>query len=598
MRSRLSVVPVLSAVTVLLSTVAAVSLADDQPDQRSLVHHPPRVKDVAVRLLEPQESKALLVVRYDPGQHLPSRITLLIGNQKVVVRDDGEDNDEHKGDDTYTGRFVLDVAALRRHQEQIDQLEAATPGGRRYPIFEGRAKVRDVKVEAIDLHRLDGGQLTILPLTNFVSATVDIGRSLMITDPSVLTDSTRTYDPCTGAGTAFGPWTFGYLMQQMAGTQDAATFVDTWMKQWKTAHTVNGFDAPSRTDVARILGAWPRTTSAVDGPLDLAKAPFRLLAIVNRIDRAEQLVYGGGNGGELRFVFGASILQNDSSVTSTSGVPAKKCLELDFTVIFEYGIQRQSCQELKDWAEQWLDLAQHPLNSAAYRTALRAITDQLVPKGSAPAALNQSALNQLRTNEIALADLSQIENHFWDMREFRLCQDATAPAGTASLCLVPVARTPDLSFNQTPTLANFVNANATTIEQDQQDVPASFNGAPFQAATARMDPHEAGRQGTFWQGPATPPTIASNEARYHLSLNTCNGCHAGETSTRARHILFPTNAANTTLSNFLTGITLPDPVDPSTSREFNDLQRRQASLIRQAADCVQQIAPNVMEMEH
>jgi hypothetical protein len=597
LRSRITVATVLSALTAILSSVPAASPADGESGARSLVCDPPRVKDVSVQLLGPPEDRALLVVRYDPGQHLPPRLTLLIGRQKVVVRDDGEEGDPHAGDDTYTGRVVLDVAALRRHQEEISRLEAATPGGLRFPVFKGRAKVRDVPVESIDLQRLAGGQLTLLPLTNFASTTVDIERSLMITDPSVVTDPTRTYDPCTGGGAGLGRWTFGYLMQQMAGTQDAATFVRTWMKQWETARTVNGFQAKERTDVVRLLAAWPRTTTA-DGPLDLAKAPFRLLAIVNRIDLAEQLVYGSGKGGELRFVFGATLLQDDPSVTSTSAAAAKKCADIDFTVIFEYGIQRQGCEDLRDWARQWLDLAKHPIDSGAYRTALEAITEQLVPKGSAPAALNQSALNQLRTNEIALADLSKIENHFWDMREFHLCQDATAPAGSASLCLVPVARTPDLSFNHTATLASFVNANAAAIEQDQQDVPTSFNGAPFQAATARMDPHEAGRQGTFWKGPATPPTIASNEARYHFSLNTCNGCHAGETSTRARHVLFATKAVKASPSSFLTGITLPDPVDPSVPREFNDLQRRQLSLIRQSADCVQQIAPNVMSMEH
>lgn len=149
----------------LLSTVAPISLADREPDQRTLVRNPPRVKEVAVRLVEPPDSKALLVVRYDPGQHLPPRITLLIGKQKVVVRGDGEEDDEHTGDDTYTGRFVLDVAALRRHQEEINRLQALTPGGLRSPVFTGRAKVGDVPVESIDLHRLDSGLLVMLPFS-------------------------------------------------------------------------------------------------------------------------------------------------------------------------------------------------------------------------------------------------------------------------------------------------------------------------------------------------------------------------------------------------------------------------------------------------
>lgn len=39
--------------------------------------------------------------------------------------------------------------------------------------------------------------------------------------------------------------------------------------------------------------------------LDLAQSPFRLLAIVNRVDLRENSIYGGGDAGEGRLVFGA-----------------------------------------------------------------------------------------------------------------------------------------------------------------------------------------------------------------------------------------------------------------------------------------------------
>ena len=38
----------------------------------------------------------------------------------------------------------------------------------------------------------------------------------MIRDPAVVTDPTRTWDPCTNAGNANGVWTFNHLMTQMA----------------------------------------------------------------------------------------------------------------------------------------------------------------------------------------------------------------------------------------------------------------------------------------------------------------------------------------------------------------------------------------------
>jgi hypothetical protein len=69
--------------------------------------------------------------------------------------------------------------------------------------------------------------------------------------------------------------------------------------------------------------------------------------------------------------------------------------------------------------------------------------------------------------------------------------------------------------------------------------------------------------------------------RHTLSVNTCNGCHAGETRTRAFVHVDPSTTpltAPATLSGFLTGITVPDPAVGAPSRTFNDLRRRARDL--------------------
>ena len=69
--------------------------------------------------------------------------------------------------------------------------------------------------------------------------------------------------------------------------------------------------------------------------------------------------------------------------------------------------------------------------------------------------------------------------------------------------------------------------------------------------------------------------------RHTLSVNTCNGCHAGETQTRTFVHIDPSTtplSAPATLSGFLTGITVPDPATGAPSRTFNDLKRRAKDL--------------------
>ena len=379
------------------------------------------------------------------------------------------------------------------------------------------------------------GQL-VYELTAPTGCFVRTKRELMITDTSIVDDPMRT---------AFGPvpspsrgvWTFGRLMRDLAPTpEDAPALALNLFQNWLTDQTVNGFTVFARPAIQQILlDNWPRLA---DNSLDLDRSPLRLLAIVNRLDLRN---LAAGNAGEGRFVFG---------VLGPGGFPQQ------FTVILEYKLPAQTEQDVIDWANRWHMLQTHPFPSEEYNAALEAITLRFSGRGAAPGRVNDNALGQLRTNEIALSGFFGR----WELREFVL-----SPT-TGFLQETTVKLTPDLGFNQTPTLADFVNQNEPAILAETHTVPEQFEGGPFLAGSVFNDLIEWGSFG-----------IQNNEARFHFSVNTCNGCHGPETNTTFLQISprFPGQEAP--LSPFLTGTTAFDFFSGQT-RTLNDLARRKTDL--------------------
>jgi hypothetical protein len=241
-----------------------------------------------------------------------------------------------------------------------------------------------------------------------------------------------------------------------------STFTLQWLKTWQNNQTINTFTVPARPNISTtIINPWLAASGGVS--LNLGIAPFRLLAIVNRLDlRTGGGGYAGstGDAGELRFVFGAVI-------------PGSQCQLLPFTVIFEYGVPLRGCVNVRSWAQQWVNLSTLAVGSPAFNTALQAITDQVVLRNAAPAKPNGSALNQLRTNEIAIGSP-------WELRQFNLLSPIDILHET------PVFRTPDVHFNAAdPTwtgstlLDSFITANKVPIDNGTYIIPLSFLATPF-----------------------------------------------------------------------------------------------------------------------
>lgn len=522
------------------------------------------------------------------------------------------------GPDFFTAFVTLSPDELTRIQRNEDQIASGAFGEttRDSVLFSGRSAVARTNFPDIDPAQFTVGNP--IPINRCflrpVSTQKAWDQSLFITSPDVVLDADRTWDPCTGAGTKGGVWTFAHLIREMANGSGKTpeTFVVDWLSLWLNSYTVNGDSVAARTAMFnQVIQPWATASGVVatllidpatgrrsvglTGPLDLDIAPYRLEAIVNRIDLGETTTGAGSYGtitsrpvtaGELRFIFG--VVQP----SPWGGGTEASCGRKHFTTIFEYGVPGTGCSRVVGWAQQWTALQAQPGFTASYLTQLQAMTEGVVLHGSAPAKGNQNAIDQIRTNEIALGSV-------WELREFTL-SDENPAAGTdtpsdGELRVHSVAQTPDdgtisaggadASVNTFVTgpvtaglelpvsLPNHCNASFT--------VPFSIAGTRFRGGNALVAPPD------FWRANSAPTTPEGVCARHQFSLNTCHGCHRGDSgttglggSTSFVHA-DPATSIPVKLSRFLTGggpgftFNVDDTQFPSLATwKFADLDRR------------------------
>jgi hypothetical protein len=246
---------------------------------------------------------------------------------------------------------------------------------------------------------------------------VDPTRELVITDLSVVEDPARTaWSPSSP-----GAWSFGELMKRLAGSRDVRAFTLEWLRRWEVDQTVNGFVAPARPEIRRlVIDPWLVRSGCAKGSnscstLNFATAPFRLLAITNRMDlRKVPTSSQPGHAGEGRFVFG---MLDYSDPT----IPPKP---MNVTIIFEYELLARSQLEVLIWAWGWHSLGSVPFG-AEYNRRLQSLTDFFSKPGLATNRVNGSALRQIRTNDVSLAAAGSDpsnppSNKLWELREFNL----------------------------------------------------------------------------------------------------------------------------------------------------------------------------------
>jgi hypothetical protein len=263
-------------------------MAVPRTTQDSLRQGTINVADASITPVErgPAGMKARLEVRFAPARRGGKPIAIRPDGRDIVLRDDGTQGDSAGVDGVFSAMIDLSNEELDREARAREARGAARPA----PRFVGRLLDRQTRIPPEALQDLRRAVLNRrFPFDIFAIIDPNLNsRSLMINDPVVVKDPARTFDVCTGTGTPMGKWTFGHLMTEMANQSatsiSPSDFARQWLAKWETTQTVNTFPIPARAQItASIINPW-LTASGNTGQLDLAKAPFRLLAIVNRVD--------------------------------------------------------------------------------------------------------------------------------------------------------------------------------------------------------------------------------------------------------------------------------------------------------------------------
>lgn len=599
-------------------------------------------------------------------------ITIGEGAAEVILRDDGRGGDASAGDGLFTGVASIDRAELEERAGD-DSAALTENSSSENPVFFGRTSGGTETVEAFDLAGFDAGRR--VPLDTAIVVIKEDGateepvaeaasvasaglaaadgssvelvaaataprncnpqpgpspgvtnnfqeRVLMIRNHQVVEDPARTINPCTGAGTPGGVWTFEHLVTEMANQQasgiDPRDFVEQWLSTWpqNPGPTINGHTVSTRTLVQTILDEWHAESAG--SKLDLSKAPLRLVAIAPRLDL--RTTDGGGSGGyggrqtgkfldggEARFVFGVVVRpewdENQFPILGPeiADVPAGKCFALPFTVIFEYRVPKCDCPEVRSWARRWIDLANHDHGQATYRQKLERLTEQFVRADADPRRPNGSAIGQIRTNEVAMPQDAPPHSppFVWELREFQLTQKPFSFLEETTTADTPQDRFNDTSdvdptltphFGGSPLLADWIQGPVQGALASNNDCAAPIPQVPllFQGSLPAADnflganPHTESTA-YFWDhSNLTHAYPFENWARHRTSIAACSGCHAQETETPFLQIDPQVPFQNPAgLAGFLQGINgVSDPADPNNfpDRHFDDLLRREVDI--------------------
>jgi hypothetical protein len=561
---------------------------------RDLARNPPRI--IGMRVFPVAGASQFGRLEAQIAEEIPPTLKWIWNDRVNTLHDDGRDGDRQAGDHRYTSfidlAFAREVGLLPTTTGNLDEAGIEIP-------------VQGAQAAGAEPPTLDGAPLlAAAAATNpdqcVGASCVDPERAFVIRNTKVVNNPSRTSDPCLASPTEKPlVWNFGYLLSKLSS--NFSNLAANWLSTWSGDSTVNGqpVSAPQTADGLTLPGVLLQEWADASWPppaLSVSKAPFRLLAIVNRFDLRTNVFFGANFAGELRFVFTPldfNAPRENPTTTKTCGlmgIPGSpnSAQALD-TVILEYGVFLTSQPAIRDWATKWRTLGQTAWGTSAqltnYLNQLQALTDSVVNKGA-------GSLLRVRTNEAI------ISGGPWHMREFTLQNGVLVPA--------TVKQTPDfLNLNGSKVVAQWILANMAAINRRdfidlRANLPDQFSGLAFLGAES-LNVTSSGfggdERGSAWRPfdslmDYTNPQVVS--ARHLFALGTCNGCHGFETMEPNfsgggeffAHIMPRRRDEQSKLSSFLTGVRMvdpisspnkvfvPDPVVPGVTRHFNELVSR------------------------
>jgi hypothetical protein len=312
-------------------------------------------------------------------------------------------------------------------------------------------------------------------------------------DPASADDGDYSEDPVSGAPAPSDYDPAGSAAPPYAGSEDPES-------------------SGGQTSPSYVLPSW-------------SHAPFRLIAVVNRVDLASEPCDLGG--GEVRYVYAA--------------VDPVTLKALDLTLILE--VPYPTTRTAAEWASAWEDLAALPAGER-FSAGLAELTRDIRAEGD-PLRV------RLRSNEVAL---SQPDAPVWEMREFHL----QISDGALELAQAPLEFTPRSDADPAE-LSAYVLDHASEIERSGASLPEAL-----QAGAASIEAPDFS-----WK-----VLGVSERLRRAFSLQTCNGCHGGDTASLPFRHIGPSASLGTParLSRFL--------YDPSAD---TDELRRRADVVSELA---------------
>lgn len=296
-----------------------------------------------------------------------------------------------------------------------------------------------------------------------------------------------------------------------------------WLRSSPDAHNGTGGIFSFAGQLAALAARYPAfdarglwSVVGNDAPVPMSAAPFRLLALVNRTDLAEQLA-PESPAGEARLVY-----------TLTSGPgddPSSPALP--FTVIFEYSLG--SALSVRDWSAAFHALAELDEQSAGRSQATRDLVRSFV---SSPGSAGAPYLSQLRVNDA--------RDGIPELYELALDDSgALVPRG--------LRNTPRPELAGSSQLLAFALDHAQAIEQGIHRVPTEWL-----AGSARVEP-------ISWLSGS--PTLEGGFTR-----GTCSGCHGPDSPSSNGFHLSEATDGSVTLSPFLLDEDLPRRVQTLRAR--------------------------------
>lgn len=537
-------------------------------------------------------------VQYESDFTLPDKIEIYNAEKiELLLRDDGVAPDNVAGDLIYSCYKNEDITALMTLIAQQESYIATNGGVMHFNGHTGTL-VPSSDYKSFDTKKFN--EYSDMEISDLLIESLDCDptlkkeKSLYITDIAVVEDEFRTYNPYgSGSGNPNGVWTFGTIMANIEnGTHSDGLrgFLKDWVKTWTMNQSVNSQTIESRDSVVEtMIAPWLQkannnsslnvTSNNWESIWDTTNAtnlrtvsPFKLIAIVNRIDLRGNSAYSStiSNAGETRFIFTLinpitgkiPINPNQTASQQIDGIGFVDWRGMN--VIFEFGnVQTTNCT-LKDLAQQWFDLSDPsysfgtPSVDNTYKQALQDITDLVTSVNSAPSKTNGSAINRIRTNEKLFATFDTVftseeawELQDWEFRQFEL--DVT----TSKLKMVPLTNNPPVTANYAPNIEEDYSSISPPIT-NHQVIDWIYSGHKFQVKHGNfnlptnllagsgivrreetqyfdLDPIYLVSKDASYN--ATTPSLEAKTIRQQLSLNTCVGCHNGETKTRFTHIL-------------------------------------------------------------